>query len=381
MEEFTKAHPDIKVEFKVKSPAEIYQKLPSAITSGVGAPDVCALEGSYVPQIALTGGLLDITGRAQPYLDKFNAFKWADAMKNGRILAMPWDSGPVGVWYRRDIFEKAGYPSDPDSVAKLLDTWDDYYQVAKTIKEKTGAYMFALNGAQNDARVFELLMQQQRLGYFDARGKVVLENPQSIKTLEFLGRMFKEGLTQDTQAWTDPWYAGISEERVATIIEAVWMGGFIKWKADKTGGKWGVVPLPAWVKDRGARTSNNGGSALVVLKQSKQADAAWTFIHFMLARKESQVNMMKQLDCFPSLEEAYNDPFFSQPDPFFADQPYLKLFADLARTIPQWYYTQDYNQANALCSVEIQAYFMGKQDAGTALAKAAANIRLKTRRG
>ena len=64
---------------------------------------------------------------------------------------------------------------------------------------------------------------------------------------------------------------------------------------------------------------------------------------------------------------------------FFFGEP-LKIFADLARQIPPWYYTEDYPTANSICSAEIQSFLAGNKDAGAALLAAAKAIRAKTNR-
>lgn len=378
MDEFAKAHPEIKVTFKTISPGDIYLRLPQALSTGIGLPDVVAIEDSHLPQMISTGGLLDLSALAGPYRTSFNSFKWAAGTSGGKVYAMPWDSGPVAIYYRRDVFERAGLPSDHGSVAGLLDTWSDYARIAKTIKEKTGVYMLPLSATSNDGRLFEILLQQQGLGYFDRSGQVTIDSPPAQKTLEFLGKMYKDGLTFESVPWTEPWQAGIRDGAVATVIGAAWMDGFIRnWIAPKTAGAWGVVPLPTWSKGVGVRTSNDGGTSLVIPKRGKQTDAAWSFVKFMLTRKESQVNMMRKYESFPALETAYADPLFGEALPFYADQPIRKVFTDLARQIHAWQYTEFYPLANSICSAEIQSYLAGSKDAKSALSSAARNIRTK----
>ena len=42
-----------------------------------------------------------------PYLDKMNAYKWADAKRDDKYYAMPWDSGPVVCRTDRSTFAAA----------------------------------------------------------------------------------------------------------------------------------------------------------------------------------------------------------------------------------------------------------------------------------
>lgn len=381
--DFYGKNPGTAVEIKLVGTqnGDIYNKVLLALSAGEGAPDVVALENSHLAQMVATGGLLDITKNAKPYFNQFNHYKWDDAISKGKFYAMPIDSGPVAIWYRRDVFEKAGLPSNPEEVTKLLDTWEDFYKTGQTIKEKTGSYMFQMAGSTNDGRLLEILLQQQSLGYFDKNGKVILDKPQAAKILDFLGKCNKAGLCQDALAWTDPWYAGQRDGKVATIIEAVWMGGFLKsWIAPETTGKWGVVRLPRWERGKGVRASNDGGSCFAITNQTKNKDLAWKFTEFMTARVESQMNMFKSLDSFPSLESTYTDPFFTEKDPFFGNQAYREVFKEVAMEIPYWSYTKDYAEANQITQAEIQSFLLGKQTAVQALKKAAQTIREKTRR-
>ena len=363
------------------SPSDLYNNLLLALSAGEGAPDVAGCENSHLAQFVALGALYDITEKAKPYYKKFNSWKWIDAEdQKGRIYAMPWDSGPVAIWYRRDIFKKAGYASDPKSVAKLLDTWDDFYEVAKVIREKTGSYMFAQAKTNNDFRIYEILLWQQEAGYVDREGKVTINSPKAIRTLKYLGKFWKNDLVQDSVSWTPGWYAGIAKGKVATIIEGVWMGGFLKgWIAPKTSGLWGVVPLPIWEKG-GVRSSNDGGSALLITNQSKNKEAAWKFIEYITANKEAQVTVWRKFDSFPALEEAYTDPIVNEPDPFFSGQKYRRIFVEAAKKIPWWRYTKDYAEMNSTLQTYVSAYALGKMSAEKALAQCAAEIRARTGR-
>lgn len=42
------------------------------------------------------------------------------------------------AYYRTDLAEKAGLPTDPEGFSQAIDTWDKFAEVAKQFKEKTG---------------------------------------------------------------------------------------------------------------------------------------------------------------------------------------------------------------------------------------------------
>jgi len=374
--DFQEAYPNITVEYVVAAPADTYRNLQLAVSAGSGAPDISVVEDSHLAQFVELEALADITDQVSPYIPLMNAYKWQQAQLDGRYYAMPWDSGPVAVYYRRDVFDKAG--ADPATI----ETWDDFYEAAKTIKEKAGVPMWQHAKARNFARLFEKMIWQRGLGYVDAQGAVILDKePRILEVLEYMGRMWEEDLALDNEEWTDPWYTAFADGTVATQVEAVWMGTFFKsFVAPEAGGKWGVFKLPVW-QAGDAQASNDGGSQLAIFEQSEQKDAAWAYVQFHLGRYESQLLMYEKQDIFPSLEPTYADPFFSEPDPYFGGDKARELFAETVAQIPNAnIYTADYQEMNALLQAEIQKFALGQQTAQEALSNAASLIRDQTQR-
>jgi lactose/L-arabinose transport system substrate-binding protein len=374
-DDFQAAYPNINVEYVITDPATTYQNLQLAVSGG-GLPDISVIEDSHLAQFVSLGALADITEQVTPYVPFMNDYKWQQATSEGRYYAMPWDSGPVAVYYRRDVFDAAGV--DPGSI----ETWDDFYEAATTIKAETDVAMWQQSKARNSARLFETLLWQRGLGYVDADGAVILDtDPKILETLEYMGRFWEEGLAADNEDWTDPWYTAFADGTAATIVEASWMGAFFKsFIAPDAGGKWGVFEMPVWEADD-PPTSNDGGSALAVLADSEQQEAAWAYVQFHLGRIESQLTMYEASDFFPALEPTYEDTAFHEPDPYFGDDKVRELFAGVVADIPNaGVYTADYQEMNTILAAEIQKYALGDQTAEEALANAAQTIRDQTGR-
>jgi lactose/L-arabinose transport system substrate-binding protein len=373
---FKKKYPDVELKYVVRSPTETYRQIQLAISAGSGAPDVSLVEDSHLAQLVKLGALSDVTSRVKPYRNLIAAYRWKEATRNGRIYAMPWDSGPVAVFYRRDVFQRAGV--NPNKI----NTWTQYYQAALKIKRTTGVPMWPQPTARNDARLFEILLWQQGLGYVNGKGGVILDKDARIqRTLEYMGKFWKGGLSLNQEWWTDPWYKSFADGDVATIPEAVWMGTFFKsFIAPKAVGKWGVFRLPAWTRG-GSRAANDGGSALAVFNQSANKTAAWNYIQYHLGRADVQVQIYAKTDLFPGLQSAYRTPLFKAGDPYFGGQRVRELFVDIAKKIPKaGVYSSDYQQMNSLMQTEIQKFALGRQTAKQTLSNAARAIRQRTRR-
>lgn len=382
LDEFKAEYPDINVNFVDYAPADLYQQLPLAISSGVGAPDVAQVESSMLAQFVDFGGLADLSEQVQPYLTDINQFKWTQAELDGKYYAMPWDSGPVVLYYRRDVFEKAGLPTDPEAVSNLIASWDDYLTVCQTIKEKTGDACFAQNKANSYGRTFEMMLWQQGLGYYNEAGDITADSPQNVATLEMLGKFWDAGLLSDQLEWTDGWYAELADldKPVATLVIAAWMGAFLKdWIAPGTEGLWGVALMPA-VDAGEVRAANDGGSNFVIPEQSRNKEAAWAFTDFVLGRGKSQLEMFATSNILPSLETTYDDPIFSEPDPFFDGQQVGEVYTEVAQEIPQAYiYGPNYSLMNDYVATAVQKYATGSMSAEDALKEAANAIRQDVR--
>jgi lactose/L-arabinose transport system substrate-binding protein len=372
---FTKAHPDITLNYVQIKPADVYQKLQLGAAAGSGFPDVSCLEDSHLAQFTKLGILADITKQAAPYKKQIQAYKWTQQTLNGRVYAFPWDAGPMGLFYRRSIFKQAKI--DPAS----LKTWNDFYAAGLKLK-KLGIPIWLQSKAQNDARFFEDLLWQQGSGYVDNSGKVVLDkDPKVLSTLDFMGKMWKSGILGDTAEWTDPWYKAINDGTVATLPMASWMGTFLKsWLAPKTSGDWGVLPLPAWTKN-GVHTANDGGSSLAIMKSTSNFNAAWQYVQWHLGRADVQAHIYQQTDLFPALQTAWRSPYMREPDTYYGGQKDRLLFQQLAQQIPVAHvYSSDYEQMDTLMASELQKYALGKESAQAALKNAANAIRSRTGR-
>ncbi len=381
IDEFAEEYPDINIEWINYGAGDTYQNLQLALIAGDGGPDLVQVENSHLAQFVELGGLADMTAQVEPYHDIMNEFKWDAAEKDGKYYAMPWDSGPVVLFYRRDVLEQAGLASDPESVSDLVATWDDYYAMCETIVSETGFDCFAQNKANNYGRLFIAMLWQQGISLYNDAGEVTVDSPEAIATLNKLGEFWDADLVSDELDWSDGWSAQMNsfDNPVATHVEAAWHGNFLKtWLASDTAGQWGVVPMPA-LESGQTRSANSGGSTLAILEESENKEAAWAFVEFMLGRNRSQLLQLAAYDFFPALETTYNDPLFVEGDAFYGGQSVRQVFYEAALEIPQVdIYGPNYNLMEGHIGTAVQNYAVGNMTAEEALQEAANAIRLET---
>ncbi len=82
--------------------------------------------------------------------------------------------------YRRDLFEKAGLPSDREEVAKLWPTWDDFIATGEKfdagIKDDKVHFIDAATNVYNS-----ILMQGGDETYFDRDNKLIVDSNPAVK--------------------------------------------------------------------------------------------------------------------------------------------------------------------------------------------------------
>lgn len=331
-------YPNVAVRVNMTG-ANLQSRFLLSLSAGVGAPDISQLQLAEAPRYALTRRLTDLTEVAKRYESLFPASFWQNCVYDGRVYAIPWDMGPCAVFYKRDLFARHGI--DPDAI----ETWDDYIAAGRRMLEQTGGKtkMLVLSTGGMETQ-FEILLQQSGGQVFDEEGRIAINSPETVAVIELLGRMVKAGINANVPPGGHAYYAAITSELVATFPIAAWFGGTIKDYAPDMAGQWGVFRLPA-LEPGGLRTSNQGGSVLVIPDQCAQKQAAWSYIEYVLCTQEAQIAQYRNFDLFPALLTTHADPFFDEPDPYFGGQKVRRLFSQDIEKIPTLHRTKDWFEA------------------------------------
>lgn len=330
---FNKIYPNIKIQVLEIPYDEANNKFRLAMNSGSGFPDVWTSEGPVTGEYIQRGALLDITDKALPYKNDFVNYKWAEVTRGSRIYALPWDTAPVGLFYRRDLFQDAGV--NPETI----NTWDDFIAAGKKItKDRNGdgkpdQFITLMSRKSDIHETFMTLLNEFGGTLFDQNGKPAFNSPAGLQAVNLMKKILDAGIVADIGWWSPEFFQGIKTGQIASLAQGVWMGGQIKETAPGLAGKWGVIPLPA-ARSGGIRTAVRGGSNLAIPAKAKNSDAAWKFVEFAMTHKDSQLAMYKQYNLFPALKAAYSDPVFGQPDSYFANQNISQLFIELQDQLP-----------------------------------------------
>ncbi len=324
---WNKAHPDVAVKIVSLQYADHHTAMTTALATGSGLPDVMAVDFRFMGKFAESGGFEDL-GKP-PYdgaalRDKFVRYTFAQATNSsGALVALPADIGPGTLLYRSDLIAKAGLAE-----SDLTKSWESFIAAGVKLKAATGAYLLADSADIRDIVLRSGLADGEGI-YFDRQGKPLVDSPRFVRAFELGRAAHKAGIDAGTTAWTNEWVAGFRSNRIASQMMGAWLAGHLKnWLAPDTAGKWRSSVLPAGVY------ASYGGSFYAIPKRAAHKAAAWEFIRFMTADRQTQVDSLRALDTFPSLIEAQRDPAISEPMAFLGGQKARELWRDIAAKVP-----------------------------------------------
>lgn len=322
---FKKLHP--KVEFVIEDLGtdQVYDKLTTSLAANVGLPDLVSIEGERIAGFAVKfpQSFVDFTDLIKT--DEFLKSKISECTVKGKLVAIPWDSGPCALYYRTDYFKKAGVkPED-------IKTWDDLLAAGKKMNS-IGVKMIPTSISRR-ITLYSFMLNQQGLSLFGKDGMPVFDSEASIQAMTMVKKLYDAGVLYDSVNW-DGLVTATKDGKVATVASAVWWAGTMKDEIKDGSGKWAVMRLPALVAG-GGTAAMDGGSDLMALASSGNKQAAIEFAKFAMTDKPSLVSGFSKYGLYPSYVPSYADPVFETAVPYFSDQKIWKLFSEIGLELPE----------------------------------------------
>ncbi|MFJ9542715.1 ABC transporter substrate-binding protein [Streptomyces sp. NPDC101225] len=329
LERYEKEHPDVRIKAEIAGDEQTYYTaLQTHLAAGNGLKDIQGIEIGRAKEITETqaANFADFSGT--PGTDHFLPWKQSQiTTKDGKVLGLGTDAGPMAVCYRKDYFAKAGLPTDREQVGKLwAGDWKKYVEVGRTFKKdfKGGhvSYMDSVSGLFN-AMVYGYPQQ-----YYDENGDLIYDkNPVVKQAWNLAADAADAGLSAKLRQFQPGWDPGLANGTFATAVCPAWMLSHISEKAGAANkGKWDVAQAP--------KGANWGGSFLGVTEKSPVKAEAQKLVAWLTA-PEQQAYIFKKLGNFPSSRTALErDDVKNVTSAYFSDAPIGQIFGAAAREIP-----------------------------------------------
>jgi arabinosaccharide transport system substrate-binding protein len=356
---FEAAHPGVQVQMQLVANAALAPRLQAAFLADLDIPDLVELEissaGSLFRGPLEDVAFLDLTDRIHQLglWDRMVQARFAPYTSRGRIFGLPHDVHPVMLAYRRDIFEREGVD------VEAIRTWDDFIRVGRRLTIPNRRYMIELSDSNSSN--LEMFLFQRGGGYFDPQGECIFDNEVAVETMR----------------WYVPLVAGpdrignnlgggqiltraVEDGYLLCLIAPDWRSKVLESDIPRMKGKMALMPLPApsasatsSTKPEPAttppsiggpggpgeprRTSTWGGTMLGISKRCQDPELAWQFALHLYLDKRELAERFRDTNILPPLRDAWNQPAFSEPNPYYSNQPLGVLYAQLAPQVPFQY--------------------------------------------
>src|ERR671927_600086 len=258
VEDFEAKYPNVNVNLvNAGTGNDQYTALQNAISAGSGVPDVAQIEYYALPQFALGKSLADLAQFGAKDLDgTFTDVPWSSVQAQGGVYGLPMDSGPMALFYNKELFDKHGIA--------VPTTWDEFLEAGRALKKADPkAYMANDTG---DAGFTTSMIWQAGGKPYQVDGTNVginFSDEGSAKFAETWQKLIDEDLLAPISSWSDEWYKGLGNGTIATLATGAWMPGNLASGVADGAGKWRVGPLPQWGKGA-RRNAQNGRGPLAI---------------------------------------------------------------------------------------------------------------------
>ncbi|MCK9524596.1 MAG: extracellular solute-binding protein [Limnochordia bacterium] len=322
---FEAKHPNVTVEAVAVPYDQFYQKIIVSIAGGM-VPDLIRADLAWVPQLANLGVLVPLSKEMvdfEVYKNKVFPGTLEPNFWAGEYYGLPLDTNTRVLFWNKELFSAADLSGPPA-------TFGEFLQYAEILAELEGVWGYA-EGGTGGWNVLPLMWSNggQLTDDEITRATGYLNSPSNVELLELLVEMLERGslgpsILGDGFSTAD----GYAQGRYGMIIDGPWMVSIFADQYDDFEAQMALLP-----SGDGGSVSVVGGQDIVVFEGSKNKEAAFDFIRFML-QDEIQLSMAEvgQMPVIQHLEESS----------YIQEHPFYGIFFEQMKTArartphPEW---------------------------------------------
>jgi multiple sugar transport system substrate-binding protein len=252
-----------------------HEKLLTGFAGG-SLPDLGQVGNSWISELTAIGAILPVPAAMQSLVDGQFAGVVDTNRIDGKLMALPWYVDTRLQFYRKDLFEAAGYAAPPPK-------WDDWKRALHAVKKRQGGDGFAILLPINEYEHLTQMGLSAGATFLNPDGtRGAFRAPQFRQALGFYKSLYDEklapiaGAAQISNVWNEfargyfavypsgPWTIGDMKSRLPAELQS----------------SWATAPFPG---PTGPGRSTPGGSSLVVYRSARDSAAAWDLVSKLVA--------------------------------------------------------------------------------------------------
>ncbi|KAF4407457.1 MULTISPECIES: sugar ABC transporter substrate-binding protein [Streptomyces] len=277
---FEAEHPEISVKIEV-TPFDAYWTTLKTAMRGGSAPDVFWMNAVNIQLYASNGVLRPLDEFIER--DGFDMGVHPGELVGmysygGERYAMPKDFDTIGLWYNKELFDRAGVPYPDDTW-----TWDTLRDAAAELTDPSRGVHGITGEMWRQYTYYNTIPQAG--GYVIRDGRSGFDDPRTIEGLRLWTDMIDRGWSPSQSAMTDTRGRQLYlSERTAMNYDLSAMASQM-YASPAIRDHGGVAVLP-----RGReRATTIHGLANAISGKSPRAGAAWEFVKFMGSRRAAEI--------------------------------------------------------------------------------------------
>ena len=327
-EKFMEENPDIKIEATNVAYSDYFTKIQQAIASGSELPTMVQQSCTLIANYKELGVFEDLT--SDPYNVDPNIFfdfiKDRAMTDDGQLIGIEQSVSPSAIAYKRDLAKEYFGTDDPEELAALFQSTDDYITKGKEVNEKSGgdAYLFHSSGAVAEWLYFADSTELQT-------GDTVNFTEKMTPVMDTLVKMRDNKVVDTFENGTPQANATYADDKHLFYPCPNWaISYYIKANDPDGEGNWGLM-MPA----TGGYSCGGCSVGITNTSTDAQKDAAWRFLKWAFLEQGGVDTAKEATDYYVPTKEFYEDASYaSGADPFFAGQDVGGfLYGEIAQSI------------------------------------------------
>jgi multiple sugar transport system substrate-binding protein len=331
--EFEARHPGIHVEVQQIPWTAAHEKLLTAFAGGA-LPDAIQVGSTWIPELVALGALEPLDARIEASAELRRDDYFAGVLEMGVVgdatWAVPWYADTRLLFYRRDLFEQAGWTRAPRSwsewrasladLRRVLPATSDPILLPLTEWELPVVLAFQRGGGP--------LRDGDRYGNFTS--------PPFRAGFDFYLGFFRDGFApRRGAAEIGNLYQDFASGTFASFVSGPWnLGELARRLPAELQQSWAVAPLPAPDGEEAPGLSLAGGAGLGLVATSPRRDAAWRWIEFLSA-PEQQAAFHALSGDLPARRSAWRDRRLAASPHAQAFRAQLEVVRSTPK-VPEW---------------------------------------------
>ncbi len=320
IDRYEQLHPKIKIDVEEVS-YKFEEQLDTRLAAGVG-PDMFRVQYQDLGRYTPSGSMVDITPYLPPNLgNEFTASSWSAVQSGGRIHALPHHTDTSALQYNKTLFRQMGIRA-PQSLEEAW-TWEQFIDVARAIKRKTGGYAIAMNWTfAGSSRWLNFLYQHGGSLLSPDLQKAAIPSTAAVETLRWNQNWFHEGLIPPSDSAKASEY--VTNLFITGVVHMIFDYGLLDLKSHSPAFEWGVTYLP---RDR-EQASDLGGNGVAVSRDCRHPEIAADFLAFLT----NEANMRDFVSAAGFIPVRKN--LLKQQLPYSYHPEAMQVYMDQSATVP-----------------------------------------------